>query len=243
MIALLAALPDWYQWLGLGAAGIIVVFLVAAACWRLWYELNLRAIRKRSAEFEVTDSGRPSDLPRGFGYKIAWLAISADAPESVAEMLDYHCDVQSMNWTEGIAAAYSGDHVFVTPAVQGWVFAVGFDVWPRDPHHLLPLSVRFGKALGFASHRVSSAYAWAKAVEGDMQRWFDIGDSEILANEGEVTPVERNLGLSWDNLEALCLEVDEEHVLQVAGGWSINPMELDYLDEPRVNGLVCRIRK
>ena len=239
--------PEWYQWLGLAAFAVIAVFIVLAVAWRVWYAVDSRMIQKRTIEFETAQTDRPADLPRGFGYKIAWLAIRSQEPEAVRDTLGSHGDTRQADWAEGIQQAYSSDWVFVTPSVDGWVFVVGWGVWPDDPRGLkqllLPLSQTFGEVQAFASHRVSSAYAWVKVLEGKMVRWFDLGDGDIVANEGEPTDIENKLTSKWDDPEELPLEIDEESVIAVADAWSIDPGTLDERDDPRENGWLCRMSK
>ncbi len=252
MIPLVAAIPGWYQRLGLIAITIIILFLLAAGCWRLWYAWNLRAIRRRTNGFELAGSTRAPDLPCGFGYKTAWLAIRSDDIDAVRSALGFEHCVYPHDWADGLREAYEAcenysEWVYLTPPVDGWVFVVGWWAWPKDPNDLLnrlqPLSKTFGKALAFASHRVSSAYGWAKAVDGNIVRWFDLGDGEVSMNDGELTPIERRLAVHWDDPEQFVVDVDENCVLQVAGGWSVDPRTLDDRDEPRAQGLLCRVGK
>lgn len=62
-----------------------------------------------------------------FGPKTAWIAARGATPEAVIAALSLR-DVRRVPWGEGIEASYRTDDriVFVTPSVDGWVFAVGW---------------------------------------------------------------------------------------------------------------------
>ena len=107
-------------------------------------------------------------------------------------------------------------------------------------NRMVELSGTFGEAQFFASMRVSSAYCWGKAAKGKLIRWFYEGDGnrEVIGNE---TPEEEAFG--WQFFDSNSLDAnepgywerkdliypDEEHVLQIAGKWSINPETLPNL--------------
>jgi hypothetical protein len=148
-----------------------------------------------------------------------------------------------VNWQYGVwhANEYNDYQIFVTPPVKGWVLALGTPVvWESDDHaheRMVQLSKQFGEAQLFASVRTSSAYLWARAVNGKLLRLFYDGDSERRV-AGENTETEKELGFNffdatssessqpgyWDRKD---LAFPDEHcVLKVAEKWSVDPSRL-----------------
>lgn len=182
-----------------------------------------------------------------FGDKTAWFAIHSEDTRAVGEALEL-LDVRPANWEYGIWHAidsYDDDYaVFVAPPANGWTLAVGLPIlWESDDHapaRMVELSRGFGEAQFFASMRVSSSYVWAKATSGNLVRHFYEGDGQ-RHERGEETPEERALGLRffdppspessdpeyWKRADLVF--VDEKHVLQVAGKWSVDPSKLGEL--------------
>lgn len=111
------------------------------------------------------------------------------------------------------------------------------------------LSERFGEVQAFGSHRVVGYCLWAKAVNGQLHRGFGyLGErGETWWNEGD-TATEDELGLKFideNSPEATSEDgeiresyferedldfPDEEHVIQMAAAWSLNPLELDQIE-------------
>ena len=182
-----------------------------------------------------------------FGYKILWLAIRSQDMNAVAEALGL-ADQQSTSCGVGVVRAYAYEalddrYVFVLPPVEGWTLVMGWGLAPTAEQTagrtrlLEEMSRSFGEAQYYGSHRVSSAYAWAKAVEGNVVRAFIYADGDVETNHGELTTEERDLGLmfppDWtpgdDDDEELAPDdwPDEEHVIQIAERWSVDPQTLD----------------
>jgi hypothetical protein len=197
------------------------------------------------------------DSPTSFGYKMSWLAIKSSDAEAVLKSLDIQ-NVQPANWQTGFVAAYNG-HVFVSPPVKGWVFVVSPNLPSPDWSNgtgawnslLEGLSKKFGEAQYFGTHRIVGYCAWARFINGKETRAFGFSGErgETLADGGEKTAGEIELGYDylaadsdiksesyWERDDA-CWP-DEEHVMEVAGKWSVNPMSLEELGLPRGVGWI-----
>jgi len=93
--------------------------------------------------------------------------------------------------------------IFVTPPVGGWTFSVG-NCLPEPS----PRSSQFSRLFGelarsfrdvqfFGNHRVSDYCAWARAIDGKIQRVFCSGNGgEVYCNDGPQSPEEAALGLA-----------------------------------------------
>jgi hypothetical protein len=201
------------------------------------------------------------DKPVNFGYKMAWLAIRTVDSQAVIDALDIE-NVQPANWRTGFIAAYNG-HAFISPPVNGWVFVFSYKLpepGERSEHEWSSLLVRLSQKLGevqyFGTHRVVEYHAWAQFVNGEEIRTYAyLGESdETLANRGEITSGERELAYPYlmrspdeeeseDDFEyGNC--PDEEHVMEVAGKWSINPNAFEQLNlAPGVGWIGNLVRK
>lgn len=185
--------------------------------------------------------------PVPFGYKTAWFAIHSQDTRAVAGALEL-LDIRPANWVYGVWHAIESDDddyaVFVTPPVNGWTLAVGVPIlYESDDNaaaRMVELSRKFGEAQFFASMRVSNSYVWARAAGGELVRHFYEGDGQ-RHEHGEETQEERALELRffdpsapessdaeyWKRVNLVF--VDEKHVLQVAGKWSVDPSKLGEL--------------
>ena len=240
--------------------GMIVIVGLFALGFGLWW----LSTRSKSA-LSISDSFAPKPLgeistepdgPIGFGYKTTWLAIRSTDADGVLKHLPIR-NAQRGNWNSGIDAAFKG-HTFVSPPVDGWVLVVSheFPELGHPPHAdqwrslMTSLSRRFDDVQYFGTHRVSSFDAWSRYRTGIEQRAFASADSEILVNRGPKTDAERELGYEyfdgesddadvdgyWDR-DDLCFP-DEEHVMEIASKWSLNPCTLDELDLPVGTGWI-----
>lgn len=189
------------------------------------------------------------DRPVAFGYKMAWLAIRTRDTGGVVEALGLR-HVRVCNWRSGLGSAYndqSGDaFLFVSPPVGEWTFVVGLAL----PHPLgrsfldkatpllLKLGGQFSDVQYFFSYPPIDFFAWARVSEGRLVRAFAIGDEGVVWNKGKPTRAEAALGLRLFELRgvearrgdaggALLLHPTEDHVMQVAAGWSEDPTRLD----------------
>jgi hypothetical protein len=173
------------------------------------------------------------DSPVPFGYKCAWLAIKTEDPQAVVEALGIQ-NVRKTGWHNGVAAAYNGA-VFVTPAIKGWVLAASFSL-PEiadktRPDHLSLLvkwlSKKFPDVQYFGTHRVVEYHGWLRATKGEIvRRYAFLGErGETLSDEGKRTDEETSLDLIYNDSKF----PNEQHVMQLAGAWSIDPSSLDDL--------------
>jgi hypothetical protein len=174
------------------------------------------------------------DSPVPFGFKCAWLAIKTEDPQAVSEALSLQ-NVRKTGWRQGVAAAYGGE-VFVTAPVKGWVLAVSVSLPgiadKTRPDQLSPpvrdLAKLFPKVQYFGTHRVVDYHGWLRAAKGEIvRRYAYLGErGETLSDEGKRTDEETKLGLIYDDSKF----PDEEHVMELAGAWSIDPSRLDTLN-------------
>ena len=203
------------------------------------------------------------DSPINFGYKISWLAVRTDKSEDVVASLTID-HLQPGNWRSGFIAAYNGG-IFVTPAINGWVLVVSSrlpspetekisDEWMRMARSL---SAKFGELQFFGTHRVVGYNAWAQFINGhEVRSYAFLGDSgETLIDRGARTSGENDLGYKyfdtlspeskeeayWERKE-LCFP-DEDHVMELAGKWSVNPNTLETLNLPDSAGWVGVLRR
>jgi hypothetical protein len=175
-----------------------------------------------------------TDQVQPFGYKGAWLAVRGKTAKEVAAALRL-TGTRESTWAEGIAAAYEsakGSYysrsVFITPPIDGWTLALStaffahlgdgedpdLSAWVRRLSAELHTEVQF-----FATYRVSDGHAWALARDGKLVRAYCVFDGETLVDEGKRTAVETGLEVDWE------IGPDEEHVMQVAAGWSVSPAD------------------
>jgi hypothetical protein len=184
-----------------------------------------------------------------FGYKNAWLAAKNTSPEAFAEALSLR-NVRPCDWTSGLAAAYddAAGSVFITPAIDGWVLCVG---WPlvaladARPPDYGPFASELAATLRtevqyFATHRVVEAHGWARATPSGLARaYLFVGESgEKVLDIGGQTDEEKALGFAFFDPESVDAGDDgywertdlthagEEHVMLLAGRWSVDPSTL-----------------
>lgn len=193
--------------------------------------------------------GQAPDGPCAFGCSMGWLAVRSDDPLELVEALGLE-QPAACNWNSGIGAVYDdwlgATRIFVSPPVDGWVFAVGLAL----PHPLgggfadkcTPLLVslggRFSEAQYFFSYPPIDYYAWAKVKDGRLVRAFAVSDEGIVWNKGRASREERSLGLKLFELRGvrgrkgdaggeMILHPTEDHVLRLASRWSIDPTILN----------------
>jgi hypothetical protein len=193
---------------------------------------------------------RDPALPFAFGPKCDWMAVRSTSPPAVAVALGLR-GPEEVAWEAGVDAAYGDGHgmVFVTPVVDGWVLALGSVGRLAMRERVERLSREFGETQGFSTHRGASAGTWVLARGGHVVRSAEFADGELLHSEGELTSVERELGMRSEEAEATRAAsdeppiLDEDEVLRVAGAWSVDPSTLDRRQEPRAFGLLGQLGK
>ncbi len=169
--------------------------------------------------------------PVPFGFKMAWLAIKGVPAEKVAAVVLPRS--RRVEWAEGIKTVYDGwmeGVTFVSPAVDGWVFVVSGGLPDagdtKHPDRITPVIIKLSEKLAttvqyFATHRVSEYHAWALADHGKLIRAYAyVGDEDhVSLDTGKPTTGEQQLKLPT--------HPSEEHVMQVAGKWSVDPTTLE----------------
>lgn len=142
------------------------------------------------------------------------------------------------NWAAGLAAARS-QGVFVTPPVDGWVYAVGADLACDGADVgavLAPLLERLGAAFGgaawFRCDGAAERHGWALATSDGLLRGYAYdGEHGPIWDRGDVTDAEHELGCFVDDpRDSSDDEVrwwpDERTVLDLAVAWSRDPRRL-----------------
>ncbi len=202
----------------------------------------------RMAQGRVIFDATP-DRPCPFGYRMGWLAVRTRDTRAVVTALGL-LHVESANWRTGIGSVYNhtlGEtRMFVSPPVNGWTFVVGLPL----PHPLGPafadkftplladLGARFVEVQYYLAYPPLDLFAWARVIDGKIVRAFAIGDEGVILNIGKTTKDERSLGLKLFELRgvkgrkgdaggALILHPTEEHVMRLAGRWSIDPIKIE----------------
>lgn len=204
------------------------------------------------------------DSPMGFGYKTAWIAVKSDNPIQVSKDLGL-TDVEPANWETGLKAVYENyeTHIFITPPLQGWVFAVGIGLPDtgdsKRPDRCTPvlkdLGKRYNPVCFFGTHRVVDFHAWARVDDGEISRAYAyLGErGETIWNLGDKTPEEAELNFHffedappegesesyWDR-EDLRFP-SEEDVINISELWVFNPLEIENMNFPPSTGYVGRI--
>jgi hypothetical protein len=231
---------------------VLVLITLAIAAWGL---------APRLGDSRVIFATDP-DEPAAFGYRMAWLAIRSRDTAAVVEALGLR-DPQPCNWNSGIGAVYDAslgeNHVFVTPPVNGWTFVVGLPL-PQPMGRsfvdkatplLVGLGGRFSEIQYFVAFPPVDFFAWARVIDGRLVRAFAIGDEGVVWSKGKTTKEERALGLKLFELRGvqdrrgdaggeLILHPTEEHVLEIARKWSLDPTRLARGAAPKALGVIAR---
>ncbi len=195
-------------------------------------------------ERKVLFEARP-DVPCPFGPDMAWIAVRCGEPLEVAQLLGL-VELKPSNWNCGIGTVYDltlgHGRVFVSPPHDGWVFAIGASLpLPQgdgfiDKYSGLHqgLADRFRDVQTFAAFPDLDLYAWARASGGKIDRSFAISDTGVIISRGKPTREEKALGLKLYELRGvrgrrgdaggeLLMHPTIEHVMRLAGSWSLNP--------------------
>lgn len=206
--------------------------------------------------------GRDPDLPTPFGRNMAWLAVRTENTAGLAKNLGL-TDRASANWDSGLGTIYDGalgeTRIYVSPPVDGWTFVAGLSL----PHpvgksfvdKLTPLMLRlsgdYEEVQYFFTYPLIDFFAWARVSNGRLTRAFAVSDEGILWNKGRITKQERALGLKLFDLRGvkgrkgdaggeIVLYPTEEHVMQIARGWSVDPCVVDQYDAMPGLGIIAQ---
>jgi len=214
----------------------------------------------RTAVRHVVYDAAP-DMPRAFGPGMTWIAVKTGDYAQVINAIGGQNPVAS-NWNSGIGTIYDTDfganRIFVSSPVNGWVFVVGSSLpHPQGPAFvdkctplLMHLGERFKEVQYFSSHPDVDLFAWAKLVSGRLIRAFGVGDEGVIWDRGRTTREERTLGLKLFELRGvrgrkgdaggeLLMHPTQEHVMRLAGQWSLNPTMLDTAEGSTGLGAIC----
>lgn len=201
------------------------------------------------------------DRPRPFGYKMAWLAVRTEDTAGLAECLGLR-NARPANWDAGVGTVYDdklgASLLYLAPPVKGWSFVIGLTlphpVGPTFVDKLTPLLLSLGRRYPdvqyFFTYPLIDFFAWARVKDGRLVRAFAVNDEGVVWNKGRVTAEERALGLRLfefrgvrerrgDTGGEIVFYPTEDHVLQIAGGWSLDPTAVDRLPSNRGCGLVA----
>lgn len=231
---------------------IMVIATVAVAALKL---------APRIAHGRIIYPDKP-DGPVPFGYQMAWLAIRSRDTAAIVDALGLSA-VQPTNWNAGIGTVYDPrlgqNHVFVSPPVNGWTFVIGLPL-PQPMGRsfadkatplLVDLGARFVEVQMFIAFPPVDLFAWARLIDGRLVRAFAVGDEGVIWNKGKTTKEERALGVKLFELRGvrdrrgdaggpLILHPTEEHVMQVARKWSLDPTKLGPKSGAAGLGLVAK---
>jgi hypothetical protein len=233
-------------------AGMIVATITFAAVW----------VAPRMLPQTVVFEENP-DAPKRFGSEMAWIAIRSTDSAAVADVLGLANGVKT-NWNSGIGTVYDEElgsgHLFLSPPVEGWTFLVGLSLpHPLGPAFvdkvtplLLGLGQHFADVQYFFTYPTMDFFAWARVRQGRLVRRFAVNDEGVVWDNGRLTPEERALGLRLFELRGvrerdgdaggeIVLYPTEDHVLQIARGWGIDPMQIELLPGEPGNGYVVRV--
>ncbi len=205
------------------------------------------------------------DGPEPFGTGTAWLAVHTADIDRIIAILGLG-EIALSNWQNGLAIVedpdYCDTYVFVTPPVDGWTFVVGLGLpYPAGRGYrdrCLPLLLALGRAFSdvqyFYACPMLDIFAWSRFSGARLRRSFAWGDEGMVWNKGAVTAAERQLGLrvftSGETGQSLVpADIDEDesgypnvqHVLRMAGAWSLNPETFDRLPEDPAQGYIGRM--
>lgn len=229
-------------------SGIFIVISVS-----IWIAKKKEKEEQELKQNAVPASDTVEDAPVSFGYKCVWFAIKSTDRDEVAKILGLKNPVES-NWQKGIKEAFGGA-VFITPPIDGWILAVGWGLPAGDSVEGMEkvtnlaniLSLHFGEAQFFCTHRVVAYHCWMKSVNRKLERLYSyLGEKgENIAISGQLTDAEKDYNLintfseeaqSEDYFEREDLVYpDEEMVMEIAGAWSINPQLIE--DNNNIKGL------
>jgi hypothetical protein len=225
---------------------IMIVMTVAVAAFLLAPRLGHRGV--------IYD--QIPDRPHPFGLGMAWLAVRTRDSSRLISALGL-TEISTSNWDTGIGSAYGGaerSRIFVSPPVNDWTFVVGLELpqplgrgfVDKTTPLLLDLGHEFTEVQYFLTYPALDLFAWARVLDGKLVRAFAIGDEGILWNKGKPDREERSLGLKLFELRGvrgrrgdagseILLYPTEDHVLQLAAKWSIDPTKIDCIPtEPAV---------
>ena len=232
----------------------LIIRIIAFIAISIWFAKRKGISAKYKSKLIQTENDSPID----FGYKSVWIAVRTNNKQKIAEILNLN-DIKPSNWKSGIENAYVNS-IYITPQIGKWTLAVGMKLVSGDSKEnieelekiLNKLSLEFGEAQFFGTHRVVEYHNWMKSINGKTERIYAyIGESgENIKVYGKPTEIEKDLNLFnsfskeaedenyWDRDDLIF--ANEELLMKISENWSINPTKLtkrtDITDEL---GLLC----
>ena len=221
--------------------------------------IAIRLIRAWWGKDRLRPAHEP-DLPLPFGQRIGWIAINTDNMGKVARTIGIG-KKERANWRSGLETVYDpsrgANKVFISPPLNGWTFIIGtaipFPAGKKLTDNCMPvitsLGDKFEEVQYYFADEDLGFFAWARLKNGKIGRAFAWGDEGIIWNRGRATKEERALGLR--PLEPQTAKIEqrvsalqrlvypsEDHVHRLAGAWSINPMDIKFLETSPGTGLL-----
>lgn len=202
------------------------------------------------------------DAPTGFGYRMSWLAIRTRDTGAVIEALRL-TDPHVANWATGLGTVYHRDlgeaHLFISPPINGWTLVAGLPLPTPASRRFVdkctPLMIELGatfvEAQFFSSMPAIDYFAWSRMIDGRVVRAFAIGDEGVIWNKGRPTKEEKAMGLKLFEFRGLrgrrgdiggemVLYPTEDHLMELAAKWSLDPTRLGRAELPTGLGIVAR---
>ncbi len=185
-----------------------------------------------------------AQINSSFGYKITWFALKDVMIDTILVHNPNFTNAAETTWEKGLMAAErSIDKVFLSGSYDGWAFLVGVGLPdPSQMESLMPLLQKLGELAKevcyFSSRRIVSSYGFARVVQGCLTRLYGYSGEQghVYANIGERTEAEKNLSLNFSTNDSELFaegfdEIDEEHIIQLAEQWSLDPDNLFGMEE------------
>lgn len=238
--------------------------MIAAVIFFVMLTVAIAAIRlaPQIADGRVVFDLEP-DAPAPFGYRMAWLAIRTRDTGAVLYALGLTEGAEPANWSSGLGAVYDpklGETLaFVSPPVNGWTLVVSPSLPSPASRRfvdkslplLLGLSERFVEVQYFAGFPDIDFYAWARVIEGRLIRAFAINDEGTVWNKGRPTAEEKAMGLKLFEVRGMrerrgdaggemVMYPTEEHLMQLAQKWSLDPTHLNGFSADAALGVIAR---
>lgn len=156
-------------------------------------------------------------------YKTGWLAVRGASQRALAKATGASL-LRSCSLGEALAALQREPDAVAMLQLDEWTLAISDrflgegtgDSLEELAARVLALSVEFGEAQAFGSHRTSDAAHWMKARDGKLIRLSAFADGEMLLSSGRRDAEERAV---WDGKSA----PSEETVFKIAARWGANP--------------------
>lgn len=215
-----------------------------------------RRLRRQAAN-EPTG---PEEIPTPGAHPIflferpqRWLAVKSADASRVQQALGVH-NPTPCSWVDGFSKM-AERRLFISPPVKGWVLVIGSGL--PDPcedadvcfHFILALSKALGSVQMFSVNRVLHHNAWIRAENDRIYRAYAWA-GQTLWNQGEMTAAEKAVGMTCEPyggekldfnrilfLPQKCQYTNCERVWQLAARWSLDPMAIDWQNQPSSYGI------